>query len=127
MTPVQSTTAFSLARDSLLKGLRSTVEGGVLWMNGDVVFDPRVALRVAGDPGPRERRAHLREPFQQRQGAVELTGRGVGVTRRDEHVVHAFQAAGASSSTSLKLETLAVARCCLFTAFLNVGLPGAVK
>ena len=58
-------------------------------LDGDVVLDPRVALRVAGDPGPRERGAHLREPFQQRQGAVELTGRGVGVTRRHEHVVHA--------------------------------------
>ena len=27
---------------SLLKGLRSTVPGGVVWMNGDVVFDPAV-------------------------------------------------------------------------------------
>ncbi len=27
---------------SLLRGLRSTREGGVLWLNGDVVFDPAV-------------------------------------------------------------------------------------
>ncbi|WP_231486494.1 NTP transferase domain-containing protein [Candidatus Blastococcus massiliensis] len=31
---------------SLLRGLRSTREGGVLWLNGDVVFDPAV-LEVA--------------------------------------------------------------------------------
>ncbi|MFI7588596.1 NTP transferase domain-containing protein [Spongisporangium articulatum] len=38
---------------SLLKGLRSTWEGGVLWMNGDVVFDKGVlegiADRIGGD------------------------------------------------------------------------------
>ncbi|MCX8453062.1 NTP transferase domain-containing protein [Paenarthrobacter ureafaciens] len=27
---------------SLLKALRNSAEGGVLWMNGDVVFDPRI-------------------------------------------------------------------------------------
>ena len=32
---------------SLLKGLRSTVEGGVLWMNGDVVFDKGVLEALA--------------------------------------------------------------------------------
>lgn len=31
---------------SLLKALRSSHEGGVLWMNGDVVFDPEVLWRV---------------------------------------------------------------------------------
>lgn len=31
---------------SLLKALRVAPEGGVLWMNGDVVFDPRVLDRV---------------------------------------------------------------------------------
>lgn len=31
---------------SLLKALRLLPEGGVLWMNGDVVFDPRVLERV---------------------------------------------------------------------------------
>ena len=31
---------------SLLKALRIAPEGGVLWMNGDVVFDPRVLERV---------------------------------------------------------------------------------
>jgi choline kinase len=32
---------------SLLKGLRSTVEGGVLWMNGDVVFDQGILESVS--------------------------------------------------------------------------------
>jgi len=31
---------------SLLKGLRSTTPGGVVWMNGDVVFDPAVLPAV---------------------------------------------------------------------------------
>ena len=31
---------------SLLKALRLSQDGGVLWMNGDVVFDPRVLERV---------------------------------------------------------------------------------
>lgn len=31
---------------SLLKALRASQESGVLWMNGDVVFDPRVLERV---------------------------------------------------------------------------------
>lgn len=31
---------------SLLKGLRTSHEGGVLWMNGDVVFDPRLFERA---------------------------------------------------------------------------------
>jgi CDP-glycerol glycerophosphotransferase len=31
---------------SLLKGLRSTVDGGVLWMNGDVVFDQGILESV---------------------------------------------------------------------------------
>jgi choline kinase len=32
---------------SLLKGLRSTVDGGVLWMNGDVVFDQGILESVS--------------------------------------------------------------------------------
>jgi choline kinase len=32
---------------SLLKALRASQESGVLWMNGDVVFDPSVLERVA--------------------------------------------------------------------------------
>lgn len=32
---------------SLLRALRETADGGVLWMNGDVVFDPQVLLRSA--------------------------------------------------------------------------------
>ena len=32
---------------SLLKALRLSADGGVLWMNGDVVFDPAVLERVA--------------------------------------------------------------------------------
>lgn len=32
---------------SLLKALRASQEPGVLWLNGDVVFDPRVLERVA--------------------------------------------------------------------------------
>ncbi len=32
---------------SLLKALRASGDGGVLWMNGDVVFDPNVLTRVA--------------------------------------------------------------------------------
>jgi choline kinase len=32
---------------SLLKALRASQESGVLWMNGDVVFDPRVLERVS--------------------------------------------------------------------------------
>ena len=32
---------------SLLKALRSSHAGGVLWMNGDVVFDPEVLRRLA--------------------------------------------------------------------------------
>ena len=31
---------------SLLKALRASADGGVLWLNGDVVFDPQVLLRV---------------------------------------------------------------------------------
>ena len=31
---------------SLLKALRASGDGGVLWMNGDVVFDPNVLVRV---------------------------------------------------------------------------------
>ena len=31
---------------SLLKALRLSADGGVLWMNGDVVFDPQVLERV---------------------------------------------------------------------------------
>lgn len=31
---------------SLLKALRQSTDGGVLWMNGDVVFDPQVLVRV---------------------------------------------------------------------------------
>jgi choline kinase len=33
---------------SLLKALRQSAAGGVLWMNGDVVFDPEVLERVKG-------------------------------------------------------------------------------
>jgi choline kinase len=33
---------------SLLKALRLSTEGGVLWMNGDVVFDPQVLEKVSG-------------------------------------------------------------------------------
>ena len=32
---------------SLLKALRTSHDGGVLWMNGDVVFDPEVLRRLA--------------------------------------------------------------------------------
>jgi choline kinase len=32
---------------SLLRALRESASGGVLWMNGDVVFDPQVLLRSA--------------------------------------------------------------------------------
>ncbi len=32
---------------SLLKALRTSPAGGVLWMNGDVVFDPEVLVRTA--------------------------------------------------------------------------------
>jgi CDP-glycerol glycerophosphotransferase len=32
---------------SLLKGLRSTVDGGVLWLNGDVVFDQGILESVS--------------------------------------------------------------------------------
>src|SRR5690606_40433880 len=31
---------------SLLRVLRSTGDGGVIWLNGDVVFDPRVLERL---------------------------------------------------------------------------------
>jgi choline kinase len=33
---------------SLLRALKATGRGGVLWMNGDVVFDPRVLGRAIG-------------------------------------------------------------------------------
>jgi choline kinase len=32
---------------SLLKALRASGDGGVLWLNGDVVFDPEVLVRVS--------------------------------------------------------------------------------
>lgn len=32
---------------SLLKALKASGDGGVLWMNGDVVFDPEVLVRVS--------------------------------------------------------------------------------
>ena len=57
-------------------------------LHGDVVVDARVALRVAGDPDAGERAAHLGQPGEQRQGAVEPAGRGIGVPRGHEHVVH---------------------------------------
>jgi choline kinase len=31
---------------SLLKALKASGDGGVLWMNGDLVFDPEVLLRI---------------------------------------------------------------------------------
>jgi len=31
---------------SLLKALRASGDGGVLWLNGDVVFDPQVLVRI---------------------------------------------------------------------------------
>lgn len=34
---------------SLLKALKATGDGGVLWMNGDVVFDPEILIRVTPD------------------------------------------------------------------------------
>lgn len=39
---------------SLLRALRASKDGGVLWMNGDVVFDPEVLVR-AGDLIARDR------------------------------------------------------------------------
>jgi choline kinase len=33
---------------SLLRALQASGQGGVLWMNGDVVFDPRILDRAAG-------------------------------------------------------------------------------
>ena len=42
---------------SLLRGLRTTREGGVLWLNGDVVFDPAVHRAGAAD---HRRRRELR-------------------------------------------------------------------
>lgn len=33
---------------SLLRAMKATGKSGVLWMNGDVVFDPQVLVRVAG-------------------------------------------------------------------------------
>jgi choline kinase len=32
---------------SLLKALRASADGGVLWLNGDVVFDPQVLSRIS--------------------------------------------------------------------------------
>ena len=37
---------------SLLRGLRSTRDGGVLWLNGDVVFDPAVLELALHDRAP---------------------------------------------------------------------------
>lgn len=34
---------------SLLKALRNSADGGVLWMNGDVVFDPKLLLSLTSD------------------------------------------------------------------------------
>jgi choline kinase len=34
---------------SLLKALRASGDGGVLWLNGDVFFDPQVLIRVSKD------------------------------------------------------------------------------
>ncbi len=39
---------------SLLRALKASKDGGVLWMNGDVVFDPEVLVRV-GDMVARDR------------------------------------------------------------------------
>jgi hypothetical protein len=57
-------------------------------LHGDVVVDPRVALRVAGDPHASERASHLGEPGEQGQCAVEPAGRGISVARGHEHVIH---------------------------------------
>ena len=58
-------------------------------LDGDVVVDLGVALRVPGDPDPGERVTHLGQPFQQRQRALERPGRVRRVPARHEHVVHA--------------------------------------
>ena len=57
-----------------------------------------MTLRVPGDPDPGERAAHLVQPLQQRQRAVERPGRVRGVPTRHEHVVHA---AGLQSADDL--------------------------
>ena len=51
---------------SLLRALQASKDGGVLWMNGDVVFDPEALVR-AGDLVARDQQ--LRQ-HQHRQGAA---------------------------------------------------------
>ena len=57
-------------------------------LDGDVVADLRVALRVAGDASAGERTIHLGQGVEQAECAVEPAEWRVGVAGRDEHVVH---------------------------------------
>ena len=54
-----------------------------------LVRDQRMALRVAGDPDVFERMPELCHRLEQRRGAVERSGRLLGVPGDHEHVAHA--------------------------------------
>jgi choline kinase len=72
---------------SLLKALRASQESGVLWLNGDVVFDPRVLERV-------------RDRISQESSFVCVNTAVVG----EEEVKYTVDAKGHINSLSKKVE-----------------------
>jgi len=72
---------------SLLKALRASADGGVLWLNGDVVFDHQVLVRV---------KQHILD----NQSFVVVNTSKVG----DEEVKYTLDAGGAVAQLSKKVE-----------------------
>ncbi|CAM5479220.1 hypothetical protein SVIOM74S_09855 [Streptomyces violarus] len=68
-----------------VRGVLALVPHG---LDGDVVVDERVTLGIAGDTDPGEGPAQLGQPTHHRQRSGVGPGRRVGVTGRDEDVVH---------------------------------------
>lgn len=72
---------------SLLKALKASADGGVLWLNGDVVFDHQVLVRV---------KQHIAD----NQSFVVVNTSKVG----DEEVKYTLDASGAVAELSKKVE-----------------------
>jgi choline kinase len=72
---------------SLLKALRATMDGPVVWMNGDVVFDPEVLRR-------------LRPYLEQDRSAIAVNTAAVG----EEEVKYKVDPDGAVSELSKQVE-----------------------
>jgi choline kinase len=72
---------------SLLKALKASADGGVLWLNGDVVFDHQVLVRV-------------KQQVLDNQSFVVVNTSKVG----DEEVKYTLDASGAVAELSKKVE-----------------------